>query len=403
MKLSNINVTSFLIIIILITSMGLFVYNQKTQQNESVYKSRKKLPIPVEASHIQNGSISLRRTFSGTLEAHTEFIIAPKISGRIERLMVNIADKITKGMVVAELDSDEYIQEVTQAKADLEVAKAKLMAAKNALEIVNRELKRIQTLRERGVKSDSQFDLVKANQLARQAEVVVAKANLTKAEAALKTANIRLGYTKVIADWTGDDTHRVVAETYVNEGDTVSANAPFLLVVQLNPINGIIFVTEKDYTRLSENQMVLLSTDAYDNEKFYGRIHRIAPVFQKATRQARVELLIDNPLKKLKPGMFIRANVLLRQEKNAVIVPQQAITIRNDKTGIFVIDEKQDKVIWRNVTTGIVENGMVQVKGDSLSGYVVTLGQQLLANNSAIVVSSVKPAEYFSHKKAEIK
>ena len=68
-------------------------------------------------------------------------------------------------------------------------------------------------------------------------------------------------------------------------------------------------------------------------------VPRIAPVFQKTTRQARIELLIDNPLKKLKPGMFIRANVLLQQKKNAVIVPQQAITIRNDKTGIFVIEQ----------------------------------------------------------------
>jgi RND family efflux transporter MFP subunit len=403
MKLSNINVIVFLVIIIFITSVSLFVYHQNTQQKESVYKSRKKLPIPVEATQIQTGAIALRRTFSGTLETHTELIIAPKISGRIKHLQVNIADKITKGMLVAEMDSDEYIQDVTQAEADLEMAKAKLMAAKNALKIVNRELKRIKVLRERGVKSDSQFDLVKANQLAKQAEVAVAKANLTKAEAALKTANIRLGYTKVIADWTGKDTHRVVAETYVNEGDTVSANTPFLLVVQLNPITGVIFVTEKDYTRLSENQIVMLSTDAYKGENFQGRIHRIAPVFQKTTRQARIELLIDNPLKKLKPGMFIRANVLLRQEKNAVIVPQQAITIRNDKTGIFVIDKKQEKVTWRNVTTGIVENGMVQVKGDSLSGYVVTLGQQLLANHSAIVVSSVKPAEFFSQKKAGIK
>ena len=393
----------FLIIIILTTSVGLFVYHQSMLQKESVHQKRKKLPIPVEAAHVQNGPIALRRTFSGTLEAHTEFIVAPKISGRIERLLVNIADTVTKGMVVAELDSDEYIQEVAQAEADLEVAKAKLMEAENALEIANREFKRIQTLRERGIKSDAQFDLVKANQLAKQAELAVAKAILTKAEAALKTTNIRLGYTKVIADWTGDDAQRVVAETYVNEGDTVSANAPLLLVIQLNPINGVIFVTEKDYTRLSENQIVLLSTDAYADTNFQGRIHRIAPVFRKTTRQARIELLIDNPMKRLKPGMFIRASVVLRQEKNAVIVPQQAITIRNDQTGVFVINETQEKVSWCNVSIGIVENGMAQVEGDSLSGFVVTLGQQLLADDSAVVVSAIKPAESFGQKKTDIK
>jgi len=390
-----------ILIILIITCLGLIYYNQITIQ--AVHKRNERAPIPVEAAKILNGPIALHRAFSGTLEAYTEFVVAPKISGRIEHLLVNIADTITKGMVVAELDSDEYIQELAQAEADLDVAKAKLMEAENALEIVNRELKRIETLRERGVKSDSQFDTVKASQLAKQAELAVAKANLTKAEAFLKTANIRLGYTKVIADWTGDDNQRVVAETFVNEGDTVSANSPFLLVVQLNPITGVIFVTEKDYTKLKENQIVMLSTDAFESESFQGHIHRIAPVFKKTTRQARIELHIDNPAKKLKPGMFIRASVRLQHEENAIIVPQQALTIRNDQSGIFVVDEKQEKVQWRNVTIGIVENGMAQVIGDSLSGYVITLGQQLLADNSAIVISTVKSAESFGRNKTGIR
>jgi RND family efflux transporter MFP subunit len=391
-----------ILIILIITSLSVIFFNQIKIQTEPVHNISKRSPIPVEAAEILNGPITLRRTFSGTLEAYTEFIVAPKISGRIERLLVHIADTISKGMVVAELDSDEYIQEVTQAEADLEVAKAKLMAAENALEIVNRELKRIETLRERGVKSDSQFDIVKANQLAKQAELAVAKANLTKAEAFLKTANIRLGYTKVIADWTGDDDQRVVAETFVNEGDTVSANSPFLLVVQLNPITGVIFVTEKDYTKLRINQIVMLSTDAYANDSFQGHIHRISPVFKKTTRQARIELRIDNPAKKLKPGMFIRASVILQRQENAIIIPQQALTIRNDQRGIFVVDEKKAMVKWRNVNIGIVEDGMAQVLGDSLSGYVVTLGQQLLADNSAVVISTVKPAEFFGRKKPGI-
>jgi len=389
---------------IVISGFGFFMYNQIIEKSEPIHQNRKRLPIPVEATKIQKGSIDLRRTFSGTLEAYTKFIVAPKISGRIERLCVDIADTITKGMLVAELDSDEYIQEVAQAEADLEVARAKLMEAENALEIVNRELKRIKTLRERGVKSDAQLDSVKANQLAKHAELAVAKANLTKAKAALKTANIRLGYTKVIADWTGDDNQRVVAETFVNEGDTVSANAPFILVVQLNPISGVIFVTEKDYTKLKENQPVMLSTDAFTDENFHGRIYRIAPVFKQATRQAMIELLIDNPEQKLKPGMFIRAGVILQQEKNTVIVPEQALTIRNDQIGIFVIDEKQEKVIWMNVMVGIVQNGLAQIKNnDDISGYVVTLGQQLLANNSKITISTIKPTESFGRKKTDIK
>jgi len=401
MKFSH---TIFIIILLIISIFtGLVLINNNQEKLKTANKSNKQKLIPVEASKIQNGPIELRRIFSGSLEAYTEFIVAPKISGRIERLFVDIADTVTKGMVVAELDSAEYIQESAQAEADLEVAKAKLIEAENALQIVNRELKRIKTLRERGVKSDSQFDIVKANQLAKQAELAVAKANLTKAKASLKAANIRLGYTKVKADWTGDDEKRVVAESFVNEGDTISANTPFLLVVELNPITGVIFVTEKDYTKLRENQLVTISTDAYAGESFQGRINRIAPIFRKNTRQARVELLIENSSKRLKPGMFIRAAVILQHVKKAVIVPQQALTIRDDQTGIFVIDKDQEKVLWKNVTVGIIEDDLAQVEGNGLSGCVVTLGQQLLANNSKIVISAIKKAESYRRRKIDSK
>jgi multidrug efflux pump subunit AcrA (membrane-fusion protein) len=78
--------------------------------------------VPVEVAQIQRGPIALQRTFSGELEALAEFVVAPKVSGRVERVMVKIADTVQRGQVVAELDNDEYIQAVAQARADLEVA-----------------------------------------------------------------------------------------------------------------------------------------------------------------------------------------------------------------------------------------------------------------------------------------
>ncbi len=83
-------------------------------------------PVPVEVMPIEHGSIELRRTFSGALESRAEFIVAPKVSGRVERLSVNISDPIKRGQVVGELDNDEYVQAVAQVRADLAVAEAKL-------------------------------------------------------------------------------------------------------------------------------------------------------------------------------------------------------------------------------------------------------------------------------------
>jgi len=219
--------------------------------------------------------------------------------------------------------------------------------------------------------------------------VKVAAAQVTKAESSLETANIRLGYTQVTADWSGGDERRVVAERYVDEGQTVAANAQLLLIVELDPIVGVIFVTEKDYARMQVGQPVSLTTDTYPGEEFSGRVDRIAPIFRTSTRQARVEMTIGNPGHRLKPGMFIRATLTLEQVAETTVVPEQALIRRNDRDGIFTVSEDGKSVRWREVAVGIRSGDRVQVTGDGLTGQVVVLGQQLVDDGSPITI----PAE----------
>ncbi len=303
-------------------------------------------------------------------------------------MFVNIADTVKRGQVVAELDNDEYVQAVAQARAVLAEAKAKLSEAESALEIANREFKRTESLLKRGIASDSEYDAATQDQLAKQAQLKVAAAQVTKAESSLETAAIRLGYTKVTAGWSGGDDYRVVAERYVDEGQTVAANAPLLLIVDLDPIVGVIFVTERDYAYLEPGQIVSLTTDAYPDEQFAGRIDRIAPVFRKSTRQARIEMIIDNSQRRLKPGMFIRATVALAKVAEAVIVPEQALVVRNDRSGVFIVRKDGKSVAWREVKVGIREGDRVQVEGRGLTGRVVTIGQQLVDDDSPITIPS---------------
>ena len=382
----------FVLMVILIGAAGLgwVIFDRFQNQASSSSGRRDSRPVPVEVAQIQRGPIALQRTFSGELEALAEFVVAPKVSGRVEHVIVNISDTIKRGQVVAELDNDEYVQAVAQAQADLEVARAKLSEAKSALEIANREFKRTESLLKRGIASDSEFDAASQDRLAKQAQLKVAAAQVTKAESSLETANIRLGYTKVTAGWTGGDEHRVVAERYVDEGQTVAANAPLLLIVEIHPIVGVVYVTEQDYARLKPKQFVSLETEAFPAEQFPGRIERIAPVFRKSTRQARIEMTIDNPQHRLKPGMFIRATVVLAQVPEATIVPEQALTIRDDRSGVFIVSEDGRSVIWREVKVGIREGNRVQVEGEGLSGRVVTLGQQLVKNGSAITIPDIQ-------------
>jgi RND family efflux transporter MFP subunit len=384
-----------------VAGLGWLIFGQY-QDRAGASKSGKALrPVPVEVARIQRGSIEQQRTFSGELEALAEFVVAPKVSGRVEQVFVNIADTVERGQVVAELDNDEYVQAVAQAQADLEVSRAKLSEAKSALETANREFKRTESLLKRGVASDSEFDVASQERLAKQAQLKVAAAEVTKAESSLETANIRLGYTKVTAGWTGGGEQRVVAERYVDEGQTVAANAPLLLIVELHPIVGVVFVTERDYAHLKPGQLVSLTTDAYPGEQFAGRIDRIAPVFRKSTRQARIEMTIDNPQHRLKPGMFIRATVVLARESEATIIPEQALTKRDDRNGVFIVSENGQSVVWREVKVGIREGGRVQVEGQGLNGRVVTLGQQLVNDGSPITIPYDKTPAAADRKKVD--
>lgn len=349
--------------------------------------------VPVEVADIERGLIEHRRTFTGTLEPKAEFVVAPKISGRVKKLNADLADTVARGELVAELDDDEYVQSVAQADADFAVAKANLAEARSLLSIAERELKRVEKLRERNVASESQLDTARADQLAKQAHVEVTKAQLTRSEASLESARIRLGYTKVTAGWRDGNDLRVVAERYVDEGETVAANAPLLRIVEMDPITAVFFVTERDYALLKPDQSVSLRTDAHPGETFEGRIARIAPVFRESTRQARVEVAVNNPGLRLKPGMFVRAEVVLGRVENATMVPEQALVRRDGNDGVFVVSEDGNSVAWRPVTVGFRQDNRVQITGEGLNSQVVILGQQLLNDNAKISVAGRNPGK----------
>jgi RND family efflux transporter MFP subunit len=344
-------------------------------------------PIPVGVAPIRRGPIELRRTFVGALEAPAAFAVAPKVGGRIKRLELDLGDPVPRGRVVAWLDDDEFVQSVAQAEADLAVANASVVEAESALAIAVRALQRVETLRERGVASDQQLDVARADEQAKRARRSVAEAQVKRAEAALEAARIRLSYTKVTADWTGGDDERVVAERHAEPGDNLAANAPILTVVELDPLHAALSVTERDFARLRPGQTATLTTDAYPDETFRGTIVRIAPVFREATRQARVELTVPNSGQRLKPGLFVRASLVLDRIEEATLVPDAALTSRDDRPGVFVVSEDGGTVTWHEVIVGIREGERVQVEGLPASGRVVTLGQHLVDDGSRVSVT----------------
>jgi len=385
--------TRTLLIVLFVALSGAIIYAVARRQKAGTRETREQRIASVEVATVQQRALSLERTFSGALEAKSELVVAPKVGGRIHRLTVDLADPVQPGQTVALLDDAEYAQEVAQAEAELAVAQANLAQARNALEIARRENQRVLMLRERGIASDSEYDLAEADLLGKEAQLKVAEAQVNRATAALESARIRYDYTRVTADWSDPDSRRIVAERFVDEGDTVSANEPLFRIVQLNPIVAVISVTERDYGRLGPGQEARFTTDAFPGEIFRGQIDRIAPVFRETSRQARVELNLNNPDSRLKPGMFVRATITLDHVDQAVAVPEAALTKRNDVEGVFVVQPDGGSVRWQPVQPGIRSEGWVQLLQPPLTGQVLTLGQHLVDDQSPIhIVATFDPA-----------
>ncbi len=344
--------------------------------------------VAVEVAPVERRPVELRRTFTGALQPESRVVVAPKVAGRIERITVDLADPVERGQAVAYLDAAEFLQEVRQAEAELAVSQALLRQAANELEISRRENSRVMALRAQGIASEAEYDVAQSDLMQKEGQLEVARAQVSRAEAALESARIRHGYTVIRAEWSEGDSLRRVAERYVDEGQTVSANEPLFLIVELDPIVAVITVTERDYGRLRNGQEALIMTDAVPGRSFTGRIARIAPVFREASRQARVELLLPNPDHVLRPGMFVRATVTLERVEDAIVVPEAALTRRADVDGVFRVREPDPRVEWVPVRAGIRADGMAQVvEPPDLDGRVVILGQHLLDDGSTVIIA----------------
>jgi len=341
-------------------------------------------PVAVETAPVERGSLEHRRTFSGTLDAFAKLTVAPKIGGRVVRVPVDLGDPVPEGQQLVELDADEFRQAVALAEADRTVAQARLLEAEGALETKRRELERVEKLHASGLSSDAVLDTTRAAARTAAAAEQVARGGLARAKAELATARIRLGETVIEAGPLAGGGTRVVAARMVDPGDTIAANTPLLSVVEIDPLIAAISVTEQDYPRIRIGQRATLSTDVLPGQRFDAVVERIAPAFDEASRQARVELRVDNADLTLKPGTFARVTMVLGREDATTIVPQTALTRRGERDGVFVVSADGTHVAFRPVVVTIRDEGRVAVRGDGIEGHVVTLGQHLLDDGTLI-------------------
>jgi RND family efflux transporter MFP subunit len=365
--------------------IGWYLFNLTSSNSGSNGLQRPHAAVAVALAPVQQVDISEIGEYTGSLFPFSEFVLAPKIAGRLEKILVHIGDLVHDDDLVAVLDDEEYRQQVSQAKAELEVTRANLQEVRSTLENARREFERTEELRKKKIASESQRDAAASAYETQQAKMKVALAQVSQKEAALNIANLRLLYTQIrVPANSGND--RVVGERFVDEGALLAPNTPIVSILDIAKLNAVIYVIEKDYYKLKPGQQAKITTDALPGKTFTGEVVRIAPLLKEKSREARVEVAIDNPGMILKPGMFIRLEILYAVHPDSTVVPVTALVKRDETQGVFQVDTASGKAGFVPVTVGIIQGSRAEIIKPALKGEVVTLGNHLLEEGTAVLL-----------------
>ncbi len=375
------------VMVVVVGLLGWQVIQKIIQAGRGSDFERRAAPVAVEIEAVTRATIRDSGNFSGTLAPKSQYVVAPKIAGRLKKLLVDIGDRVIRNQLIAVLDDEEYSQQVRQAEADLLVAQANLEESRSSMDVAKREWERVEELHRKGISADSELDAAKGNYTTQEARYKVAQAQVANREAALEAARVRLSYTKIQASWEEGASPRVVGERFVHEGAMLTPNAQILSILEINPLLAVIHVTDKDYFRLEIGQNAVISTEALSDQTAAGEIVRIAPLLKETSREARVEIEFANPEGTFKPGMFINVQIEFATHQDATVVPISSVIRRDNLQGVFLADMENKEAQFVPVKVGISNSGLAEIIEPSpFSGYVVTMGQHLLADGSPIIL-----------------
>ncbi|HEX6200898.1 MAG TPA: efflux RND transporter periplasmic adaptor subunit, partial [Thermoanaerobaculia bacterium] len=211
-------------------------------------------------------------------------------------------------------------------------------------------------------------------------ELGVAKQELAEAE-------WRIEKTRVRSPFAGQVTRRSA-----QPGQDVRLGDELFTVAQLEPLVARIYLAEKDVLGLTLDRPVRIALKADESIGFHGRIHQISPMVDSATGTVKVTVRAVSPPREVRPGAFVRVDVVKEERPDALVVPKQAVVRELQKTFVFVAEDQVAHK--RPVTLGLEEGAMVQaLSGVEAGDRVVVAGQGALEDGAAIKLPAVQVAQ----------
>ena len=226
------------------------------------------------------------------------------------------------------------------------------------------------------------LDDAESRYLAAEAQIDLSKALLMQADARLQELRINLQNTNVTSPVDG-----FVGKRNVDPGAMVSQNSPIASVVDISKLKMVVNVVEKDIRLVTVGDSGDVDVDAYPGEKFRGRIARVAPVLDPATRTATMEIEIVNNDKRLKPGMYARVSLTVEERKDTLVAPKSAVIDFENQRGVWMPNE-DNRAKFMPVVLGIEDLDRIEITSGLREGdKIVTTGATAVRNNDLLVVA----------------
>ncbi len=306
----------------------------------TVYKTQK----------IETGDIMESITASGTINPLSTVSVGSQASGRIAEIYVDYNSVVKKGQLLALIDQENAKATVQQREAALEIAKAQVAVEENNIKYYKKALNRISKLNASKYSTEKDLEAAERDYDNSVAQLALEQAQVKQAQASLNSAQTELSYTEIKAPVDG-----IVISKAVEVGQTVAASFEtpelFSVAEDLTKMQIEASVVEADIAKVKEGQNVRFTVDSYSDDYFYGTVTQVR---NEATTTSNVVTYtvvigIDNTDMKLKPGMTANVEIITAEEKDVMLVPNQALR--------FYIDDSDNAKRYKDRGVWLMKNG----------------------------------------------
>jgi len=402
--------TIIVLVILAVAGLGAFRAAQVISAKKEDPKKGMMGQVPlVDVAPVTQGLIEEKIIRTGDIAPNAQVTIFSKVQGWVGKINVREGDLVKTGQVLVTLDAREAEAAVAQSKASLEAADARLkqvkatseeavqsqiQQSKATLDLAESDLKRAQELLEKNFiprqqldEARTKYNVAKAaydlalNSLKQKTwenDIALAEAQVRQAKANLDMTQAQLANLIILSPMNGGVTKR-----HVDPGTMLKDTTPILTIMDLSEVKMVVNVIEKEFVRLQKGQAVKVTVTAFPNRTFQGRIAIITPALELQSRTAEIQIAIPNPGFVLNPGMFGRAEILLRSNPEALLVPIQAVVTQEGKDMVYIF--KDGQAHRRLVQKGLTKDTFVEItQGLKAGEQVITAGHGFLKDGGPV-------------------